>query len=217
MWYLLYLICSPFSLYLLHICVLITFLISVLSQWCFMFQFIISVFTFGYTMWLVGSKFPNQWLNPGPWSESAEFSLLNHQGIPWILKNILPVFIYLGPWAGCCSFSSPLSYTHLSSLFPCFLFDLLKALTFPLRMILAMIHEFFLVLCSLLFLFVDVTSANLYSIIMMDTIVVIIISSILVNFILKIKKKNSLAASDPNCSRRALISTVGSFLQWVWA
>ena len=140
-------------------------------------------------MWLVGSKFPNQWLNPGPWSESAESSLLNHQGIPWILKNILPVFIYLGPWTGCCSFSSPLSYTHLSSLSPCFLFDLLKALTFPLRMILAMIHEFFLALCSLLFLFVGVTSANQYSIIMMETMVVIIISSILVNFILKIKKK----------------------------
>ena len=75
-----------------------------------------------------------------------------------------------------------------------------------------MIHEFFHVPCSLLFLFVGVASASQYSIIMKEIIVAISISSILVNFILKIKNVICLAASGPNCSTWALVVVCGLFL-----
>ena len=39
-------------------------------------------FLFGCTLWLTGSEFPYQGLNPGPHSESAESQPLDRQGIP---------------------------------------------------------------------------------------------------------------------------------------
>ena len=39
-------------------------------------------FFFGQAMWLTGSQFPDQGLNPGPSSESTESQPLDRQGIP---------------------------------------------------------------------------------------------------------------------------------------
>ena len=52
----------------------------------YLFLYYYYYYYFGHATWLVGSQFPDQGLNPGPNSKSAESQPLGYQGTPLFSK-----------------------------------------------------------------------------------------------------------------------------------